>query len=80
MIMGVNVEDCYGVVTDACSAADLARFGALAVSHPASCAFISWRYDEGTWARPEIRKVWDGLLATARRREASECRRERGTV
>jgi hypothetical protein len=78
--MGVNVEDCYGVGTSPCTAADLARFGRMAVSHPGSCAFISWRYDEETWERAEIREVWDGLLATARGRDAEECRRGAGTV
>jgi hypothetical protein len=73
--MGVNVEDCYGVGTSPCTAADLVRFGTIAVSHPASCAFISWRYREATWQRAEIREAWDLLLAMARGREAEECRR-----
>ena len=48
VVMGVNVENCY-VAGDstACTAADLVRFGEMAVRHPASCAFLSWRYDEG---------------------------------
>jgi hypothetical protein len=75
VIMGVNVHHCSGPGTAPCSAADLTRFGTLAVSHPASCAFISWRYDEATWQRAEIRQVWDGLLAKARGRAAEECRR-----
>jgi hypothetical protein len=66
MVMGVNVEDCYGGATRPCSAADLMRFGTLAVSHPASCAFISWRYDEATWQRAEIREAWEALLGVAR--------------
>jgi hypothetical protein len=76
--MGVNVEDCYGVGTSACTAADLLRFGTIAVSHPASCAFINWRYREATWHRAEIREAWDQLLALARGREAEECRRVGG--
>jgi hypothetical protein len=80
VIMGVNVEDCYGVGTDACTAADLVRFGTIAVSHPASCAFINWRYDEATWQRAEIREAWEGLLAVARGRGAEECRRTAGGV
>ena len=75
VVMGVNVEDCYGVATDACSAADLTRFGTVAVSHPASCAFLSWRYEETTWQSPDIRAAWDGLLALARAREGRDCRR-----
>jgi hypothetical protein len=75
VVMGVNVEDCDGVGTDACSAADLTRFGNLAVTHPASCAFINWRYDQATWGRPEIRDAWEGLLAVARARRAENCRR-----
>lgn len=78
VVMGVNVHDCYGVGTIACAAADLVRFGTLAVSHPASCAFINWRYDEATWQRAEIREAWDGLLAVARGRGAEECRRVGG--
>jgi hypothetical protein len=50
----------------------------MAVSHPASCAFINWRYDETTWQRAEIREAWDGLLAVARGRGAEECRRVEG--
>jgi hypothetical protein len=45
------------------------------VRHPASCAFLSWRYQEETWARPEIRKAWEELLALAKQRRAEECRR-----
>ena len=75
VVMGVNVEDCYGVGTSACPAADLLRFGTLAVSHPASCAFLSWRYEEATWQQAEIREAWDGLLALAKARPAEECRR-----
>jgi hypothetical protein len=78
VVMGVNVEDCYGPGTSACSAADLVRFGTLAVSHPASCAFINWRYDEATWQRADIREAWEGLLAKARGRKAEECRRVAG--
>jgi len=75
VVMGVNVHDCHGVETTPCSAADLVRFGTMAVSHPASCAFINWRYDEATWQRAEIREVWEGLLRVARGRGAAECRR-----
>jgi hypothetical protein len=75
VVMGVNVENCYGVDTGACGAEDLARFGAMAVSHPGSCAFLNWRYDETTWQRADVRAAWDGLLALARARPARECRR-----
>lgn len=75
VVMGLNVEDCYGVGTAACSAADLLRFGGLAVKHPASCAFINWRYDEATWQRSDVREAWDDLLAVARGRSAEACRR-----
>jgi hypothetical protein len=79
MVMGVNLENCYGPDTSACTAADLVRFGSLAVSHPASCAFLSWRYDETTWRQVDIRTAWDGLLALAKARPARDCRRG-GTV
>jgi hypothetical protein len=75
VVMGLNVEDCYGVGTDACSAADLLRFGTLAVNHSSSCAFINWRYDEATWQRSDVRGAWEELLALARARPAEECRR-----
>jgi hypothetical protein len=75
VVMGVNVEDCYGVGSDACSAADLARFGSLAVKHSASCAFINWRYDEATWQRSDVREAWEELLELARARPREECRR-----
>jgi hypothetical protein len=75
IVMGVNVEDCYGVGTSSCTPEDLIRFGALAVSHPSSCAFLNWRYNQATWQQPEIRAVWDGLIALARARSARECRR-----
>jgi hypothetical protein len=78
VVMGVNVEDCYGVGTSACAAADLIRFGTLAVSHPASCAFLNWKYDEATWQQPDIQEAWDGLLALAKARPAQECRRQVG--
>jgi hypothetical protein len=76
LVMGVNVEDCYGAKTNACSGADLVRYGRMAVSHPESCAFINWRYDELTWADPEVRQAWDELMTIARKREARECRRD----
>jgi hypothetical protein len=75
LVMGVNVEHCHGASTDPCTAPELARFGAMAVSHPASCAFLSWRYTEARWRQPDIRAVWDTLLLQARRRETRECRR-----
>jgi hypothetical protein len=78
VVMGLNVEDCYGVGTAACSAADLVRFGSLAVNHPASCAFINWRYDEATWQRADVREAWEDLLGLARARRVEECRRQGG--
>jgi hypothetical protein len=45
------------------------------VRHPASCAFVSWRYDEGTWAQAAVREAWEGLVAAARGREEEECRK-----
>ena len=75
LVMGVNVKDCYGVGTNPCSADDLVRYGKMALSHPASCAFINWRYDEDTWQRADIREVWQGLVEMAKKRGAEECRR-----
>jgi len=80
VVMGVNVENCYGTGTGACAAVDLARFGTLAVSHPASCAFLNWRYEEATWRQSDVRAAWDGLLALAKARPARECRRGEGGV
>jgi len=78
VVMGVNVEDCYGVGTSPCAPADLVRLGTVAVSHPASCAFLSWQYDATTWQREEIRAAWSGLVALARTRPGRECRRVGG--
>ena len=75
VVMGVNVENCYGGDSTACTAQDLVRFGELAVRHPASCAFVSWRYDAGTWAQAEVREAWKGLVRVASERPAEECRR-----
>jgi hypothetical protein len=75
MVMGVNVENCYALSSPPCTPEDLVRFGEIALRHPASCAFLSWRYHEETWARPEIREAWDGLAAAARERKAEECRK-----
>jgi hypothetical protein len=75
VVMGVNVKDCYGVGTNPCSADDLVRYGKMALDHPASCAFINWRYDEDTWKRADVREVWQGLVEMARKRGAEECRR-----
>ena len=61
--MGINVEDCHGVGTSACSAIELARYGTIAVSHPASCAFINWRYEDSTWRQPEIREGVGGAAS-----------------
>jgi hypothetical protein len=76
--MGINANDCYGVGTSPCTAADLVRLGTMAVSHPASFAFINWRYIKETWARAEIREAWDQLLEVARGRGAETCRRMGG--
>jgi len=76
VVMGVNVENCYAGDSTACTAEDLVRFGEMAVRHPASCAFVSWRYDEVTWAQAGVREAWEGLAATARGRGAEECRRQ----
>jgi hypothetical protein len=76
LVMGVNVKDCYGGGTDPCSAEDLVRYGKMALSHPASCAFINWRYDKEGYGRPEMREVWQGLVELARKRGAEECRRQ----
>jgi hypothetical protein len=75
VVMGVNVKDCYGVGTDPCTPDDLVRYGRMALSHPASCAFLNWRYEEDTWKRADIRQVWQGLIELAKKRGPRECRR-----
>jgi hypothetical protein len=80
VVMGVNVVHCYGSGTATCAAADLVRIGTLAVSHPESCAFLNWKYEEATWQQPDVRAAWDGLLALARARPARECRRAESGV
>jgi hypothetical protein len=78
VVMGVNVESCYGGDMTACTVEDLVRFGGMAVRHPASCAFVSWRYDQGTWAQAGVREAWEGLVELATARPAVECRRAAG--
>ena len=73
--MGVNVENCYGPDTPPCSAVDLERFGTIAVTHPGSCGFISWRYEAARWEDPEVRSVWEELFGVARGREGVGCGR-----
>lgn len=76
VVMGVNVENCYAPGTSMpCTAADLARFGGMAVRHRGSCGFVSWRYEAATWARPDVRAAWDELLTAAGERDAADCRR-----
>jgi hypothetical protein len=75
VVMGVNLENCYGPDTPACSASDLTRFGTLAVTHPGSCGFLSWRYEPLRWNDPAVRATWDGLVALARGRPAVGCGR-----
>ena len=75
VVMGINVVHCYGADSATCTAADLVRLGTLAVTHPASCAFLNWQYVEATWQQSDIRAAWDGLLAQAKARPARECRR-----
>jgi hypothetical protein len=50
----------------------------MAVTHPASCAFLNWQYDSTTWQRKEIRAAWSGLVALAQERPRRECRRGSG--
>jgi hypothetical protein len=76
LVMGVNVENCYGPDSDPCSAADLQRFGTLAVTHPASCGFINWKYQPVRWEDPAVRAVWEGLFALAQERKGVGCGRE----
>jgi hypothetical protein len=76
VVMGVSVESCYGSRTRPCTAADLLRYGTVAVTHPASCAFLNWRYKESTWQQADVREAWERLLTMARARPAQECRRQ----
>jgi hypothetical protein len=75
VVMGLNAHDCHGPGSTPCTAEELTRFGTVAVSHPSNCAFLSWRYDEPTWQRADVRAAWDGLLAQARARRTEDCRR-----
>lgn len=75
IVMGINVENCGGPHTDPCTAAELERVGGIAVTHPASCAFLNWRYDAATWEQPDIEAAWSGLMAKAEARPRRDCRR-----
>jgi hypothetical protein len=78
LVMGVSVQKCYGPDSGACTVADLLRFGTTAVTHPASCAFINWRYDAATWDDPAVQAAWAKLLALAKSRPTQDCRRQGG--
>ena len=75
IVMGVNTENCGGPHSDPCTAAELERVGGIAVSHPASCAFLNWRYDAATWGQPDIQAAWSRLMAEAAARSRRDCRR-----
>lgn len=75
VVMGVNVEHCGGPSTPPCTAAELERFGTVAVTHPESCGFINWRYEAARWEDPAVRSAWEGLFALARTRAAVGCER-----
>jgi hypothetical protein len=73
VVMGLNMKDCYGENTASCSGPELLQLGTLALSHPASCAFINWRYDEGAWEQSDVQAAWKELMQLARKRPAEEC-------
>ena len=79
VVMGVNVKDCNGRGSKPCSAEELTSAGTVAVNHPANCAFLSWRYEDTIWEKPEIRQAWDGLFALAKARPTQDCRRTSGS-
>jgi hypothetical protein len=74
IVMGINVENCGGPHTAPCDATELDRVGTIAVTHPASCAFLNWRYDPSMWEREDIRAAWSGLMAKAEARPRRDCR------
>jgi hypothetical protein len=73
VVMGLNLKDCYGENTTSCSGSELLQLGTLALKHPASCAFINWRYDETAWEQPDVREAWEELMKLARNRPAEKC-------
>jgi hypothetical protein len=75
VVMGINVENCGGPHTGPCTATELERIGTIAVTHPASCAFLNWRYDPATWDRQDIQATWRELMAKAEARPRRDCRR-----
>jgi hypothetical protein len=73
VVMGLNMKDCYGENTAACSGSELLQLGTLALNHPASCAFINWRYDREAWEERDVQEAWKELMQVARKRPAEEC-------
>ena len=57
------------------TAAELERFGMVAVMHPESCGFINWRFEPARWEDLAVRSAWEGLFALARTRSAVACGR-----
>jgi hypothetical protein len=74
VVMGINTHNCNGPGSGRCGADEIIRYGTAAVEHPANCAFLSYRYDDATWERPEIRAAWDSLFALAKARPSVDCR------
>ncbi len=75
LVVGVNVEDCAGGSTPPCTPGELLNYGTMALRHPASCAFVNWRYDEATFADSAVRAAWDSLGRLAQTVPSRECRR-----
>jgi hypothetical protein len=75
VVMGVSVQNCYGGGSGPCRPDDLLKFGTAAVTNPASCAFLNWRYDAETWDDPQVQATWAKLLALAKARPTADCRR-----
>lgn len=75
VVMGVSVQNCYGDGSGPCRPDDLLKFGTAAVTNPASCAFINWKYDAETWDDPQVQAAWAKLVALAKSRPTTDCRR-----
>lgn len=75
VVMGVSVQSCYGGGSGPCKPDDLLKFGTAAVTNPASCAFLNWKYDAETWDDPQVQAAWAKLLALAKSRPMTDCRR-----
>ncbi len=72
---GVNVEDCGGNDTPACTPDQVRAFLGLAASYPANCFLAGWTYNSTTLAQPGMTDAWRAVFTQAAGHPDVPCRR-----